>query len=261
MLETFDLARRLEKKEYKRQRTRYQARLRELARQLYVQKRSLVLVFEGWDAAGKGGSIRRLTEKLDPRGYRVFQIAKPEGEDRTHQYLWRFWRRLCAPQDKQVLIFDRTWYGRVLVERVEGFAAEEEWKRAYREINDFERQRVEHGMLLGKFWFHIDKDEQKRRFESRQVTPHKTWKLTDEDWRNREKWDLYEAAVEDMLVKTSTLKAPWTVVEGNDKYFARVKTLHHVVELLESQLETPADEGEPAAGSKKNKKSKKTRKK
>ena len=239
MLETIQLDQRLEKKEYKRLRMRYQVRLRELARQLYQQQRSLVMVFEGWDAAGKGGAIRRLTSKLDPRGYRVFQIAAPEGEDRTHHYLWRFWRRLRAPMDQQILIFDRSWYGRVLVERVEGLATEDAWKRAYREINDFERQLVEHGMLLCKFWFQIDRDMQKRRFEDRQNTPHKIWKLTEEDWRNRDKWELYESAVEDMLVKTSTLKAPWTVVEANDKYFARVKCLRHVVELLESGLESP----------------------
>ncbi len=254
MLETIDLNQQLDKKEYKRLRLHYQVRLRELTRQLYQQRRSLVLVFEGWDAAGKGGAIRRLTGKLDPRGYRVFQIAAPHGQDRTHHYLWRFWRRLCSPRDKQVLLFDRSWYGRVLVERVEGFATEAEWQRAYREINDFERQLVHHGMLLAKFWFHIDKDEQQRRFEARAETPHKIWKLTEEDWRNRAKWDLYAGAVEDMLVKTSTLKAPWTVVEANNKYFARIKCLRTVTELLEAGLQSEGVADPPASKDKKKKK-------
>ena len=241
MLQTVDLGQRLEKKEYKRQRIRYQVELRDLARRLYHERRSLVVVFEGWDAAGKGGSIRRLTQKLDPRGYRVYQIGAPEGEDRTHHYLWRFWRRLRPSSDKQILIFDRSWYGRVLVERVEGFAEEGAWKRAYREINDFERQMIEHGILLVKLWFHIDREEQERRFEARKKTPHKRWKLTDEDWRNRAKWDLYREAVEDMLVKTSTLKAPWTVVEANDKYHARVKTMRHVAERLRNELDVEVE--------------------
>ena len=261
MLETVDLDQKLDKKEYKRQRLRYQVALRELARRLYQQQRSLVVVVEGWDASGKGGSIRRITQKMDPRGYRVYQIAKPEGHDATHHYLWRFWHRLRAPRDKQILIFDRSWYGRVLVERVEGFAHEEEWRRAYREINDFERQLLDHGIMLAKFWFHIDKEEQKTRFEARSQTPHKRWKLTEEDWRNRAKWDLYEAAVEDMLVKTSTLRAPWTVIEANDKYFARVKSLRHLVELLSGELGDPSVEMEkPAKNNKNDKKNKKNKK-
>ena len=194
------------------------------------------MVYEGWDAGGKGGNIKRVTEKLDPRGYEVFPIAAPKGEDRTHHYLWRFWRRLKPPDEKQILIFDRTWYGRVMVERVEGFCTEEEWKRAYREINEFERQLADFGMILAKFWIHIGQEEQLRRFETRRDISYKAWKLTDEDWRNREKWDQYEAAVEDMLLRTSTLTAPWTIVEGNDKWFARVKTLRTLVELLSKEL-------------------------
>ncbi len=239
MLHTLDLDKHLEKKEYKQQRSRLQERLHELALQLYELQRSLVVVCEGWDASGKGGAIRRITQKLDPRGFRVFQIAAPEGEDRTHHYLWRFWRRLEPPRDRQILIFDRSWYGRVLVERVEGFARVDEWQRAYREINEFERQLIEHDILLAKLWFHIDKDEQKQRFEARRNTPHKRWKLTDEDWRNREKWDLYEQAVQDMLVKTSTSRAPWTIVEANDKYYARVKALTTLTELLAAALDPP----------------------
>jgi polyphosphate kinase 2 (PPK2 family) len=236
MLETIDLSQSLTREEYVHNLIRYQLQLRELAYQLYVQKRTLVVVYEGWDAGGKGGNIKRVTEKLDPRGYEVLPIAAPKGEDASHHYLWRFWRRLRPPDEKQVLIFDRSWYGRVMVERLEGFCTEEEWKRAYREINEFERQLVDFGMILAKFWIHISQAEQLRRFEDRRNTAYKAWKLTDEDWRNREKWDSYEAAVEDMLLRTSTLTAPWTIVEGNDKWYARVKTLRTLVELLSEEL-------------------------
>ena len=232
MLRTIDLGLRLEKEEYRQRLLDLQLRMRELARWLYFARRSMVLVFEGWDAAGKGGSIRRLTEKIDPRGFEVFPIAAPAGEDKTHHYLWRFWRRLLPPRERQLLIFDRSWYGRVMVERVEGFAAKQEWQRAYREINDFERQLHEAGILVGKLWFHVSPEEQLRRFEAREHTPHKTWKLTDEDWRNRDKWDAYEEAVNDMLLKTSTLHAPWTVIEGEDKRWARVKTLRTVTDIV-----------------------------
>ena len=235
MLETIDLSLKLDKEAYRQRLLELQLEMRELARWLYFEKRSMVLVFEGWDAAGKGGSIRRLTEKIDPRGFEVFAIAAPAGEDKTHHYLWRFWRRLLPPQDKQILIFDRSWYGRVMVERIEGFAAKEEWQRAYREINDFERQLHEAGVLLAKFWFHISPEEQLRRFEARKHTAHKTWKLTGEDWRNRDRWDAYEEAVNDMLLKTSTLHAPWTVIEGEDKRWARVKTLETVIAIIAAQ--------------------------
>ncbi|MGC9357915.1 MAG: hypothetical protein ACP5GX_08615, partial [Anaerolineae bacterium] len=163
MLENVDLSKSLTKSEYKRDLVRYQLQLRELAYQLYVNKRVLVVVYEGWDAAGKGGNIKRVTEKLDPRGYEVFSIAAPKGNDATHHYLWRFWRRLKPPDEKQVLIFDRSWYGRVLVERIEGFCTEEEWKRAYREINEFERQMVDFGWMIAKFWIHISPEEQMAR--------------------------------------------------------------------------------------------------
>ena len=252
MLETVDLTLRLDKEEYREQLLSHQLEIRELARWLYFEKRSMVLVFEGWDAAGKGGSIRRLTEKVDPRGFEVVPIAAPAGEDKTHHYMWRFWRRLLPPQDKQILIFDRSWYGRVLVERVEGFARKKEWLRAYREINDFERQLSEAGILLGKFWFHVSPEEQLRRFEARKLTPHKTWKLTDEDWRNRDKWTPYLESVEDMLLKTSTLHAPWTVVEGEDKRWARVKVLRTVVQLITAAR--AAAEQEPVKAKKKKKK-------
>lgn len=251
MLDSLDLAKAIDRASYKKQLLEHQLRLRRLAHELYVQKRSLVVVVEGWDASGKGGAIRRVTEKIDPRGYQVYSIAAPEGDDKTHHYLWRFWRRLHPPQDKQIVIFDRSWYGRVLVERVEGFAATEEWKRAYREINEFERQLTDKGILLAKLWFHVSPEEQLKRFEARQNTPHKAWKLTDEDWRNRDKWDDYLEAVEDMLLKTSTRTAPWTVIEGNDKLWARIRTQQVLVELLGAHLD---GERSASAGPKKKKK-------
>lgn len=252
MLETVDLSQQLTKEDYVENLIRYQLQLRELAYQLYVQKRTLIAIYEGWDAAGKGGNIKRVTERLDPRGYEVFSIAAPKGEDATHHYLWRFWRRLKPPDEKQVMIFDRSWYGRVMVERIEGFCTEAEWKRAYREINEFERQLVDFGMILVKFWIHISKDEQLRRFQERENTPYKQWKLTDEDWRNRDRWDLYEEAVEDMLLRTSTVTAPWTVIAGNDKWFARVQALGTLVDVLSAKLDyQPA---EPATKKRKKKK-------
>ncbi len=236
MLETLDLNKSLSREEYVRDLIRYQIMLRALAYQLYVQRRSLVIVYEGWDAGGKGGNIKRLTEQLDPRGYEVFPIAAPQGEDKTHHYLYRFWRRLRPPDEKQILIFDRSWYGRVLVERLEGFCTEAAWKRAYREINEFERQLADSGAILAKFWIQISKEEQLRRFQERQETPYKAWKLTDEDWRNRDKWDAYQQAINEMLLKTSTLTAPWTIVEGNDKWWSRVRALKTLVEVLSGEL-------------------------
>ena len=255
MLEALDLNKRISKAEYELEMLRHQMQLRELAWQLYRRKRSLVVVFEGRDAAGKGGCIRRLTERLDPRGYEVFPIAAPDGEDCTHHYLWRFWRRLLPPDEKQILIFDRSWYGRVLVERVEGFATEEAWKRAYREINDYERQLADAGAVVVKLWLQISPEEQLRRFEERQNTPYKRWKLTPEDWRNREKWGRYDVAVEEMLRKTSTLTAPWTAVEANFKWFARVKCFSTVVaaasEALDYKPSDPAAEAQPKKSGKK----------
>lgn len=236
MLKTIDLDKRLDKNEYREQLLACQVELRKQALRLYKKRQSLIVVYEGWDASGKGGSIRRFTEKLDPRGYQVYSIGAPKGDDRTHHYLWRFWRRLIPADEKQILVFDRSWYGRVLVERVEGFASETEWKRAYFEINDFERQLNDAGILIIKFWIHISKDEQLKRFEARRRTPYKAWKLTDEDWRNREKWGLYEEAASEMLVRTSTRAAPWVVVAGNDKYYARVKVMKEMVKLLDREL-------------------------
>ena len=193
-----------------------------------------VICFEGWDAAGKGGAIRRLTAALDPLGFSVHPVSAPNVVERQFHYLWRFWVHL--PEPGNIAIFDRTWYGRVMVERIEGFAKDYEWQRAYDEIKDMEQQWAEHGFAIAKFWLQIDKDEQLRRFTDRQNDPMKQWKITDEDWRNRDKWEAYEEAVNEMLVRTDTSYAPWTVVEGNNKYYARLKVLKTVVELFEKKL-------------------------
>jgi polyphosphate kinase 2 (PPK2 family) len=234
MLESLDLSLSLPRAEYVTELARRQLQLRELGIQVFHQKRPVVLVFEGWDAAGKGGAIKRITEKMDPRGYVVYPISAPQGDEKSRHYLYRFWTRV--PEQGQIAIFDRSWYGRVLVERVEGFAKSHEWKRAYKEINSFERQLQDFGAIVVKFWVHISREEQLNRFEERRTTHYKSWKLTDEDWRNREKWPLYEEAVEEMLLKTSTKTAPWHLVEGNDKYWARVKTLGKLVDVLSLEL-------------------------
>jgi polyphosphate:AMP phosphotransferase len=230
ILSRLDTTQKLASRDYKRLLAKYQARLNLLHRKARDQKASTLLVFEGWDAGGKGGAIRRITAALDARSVQIIPIAAPTDEERAQHYLWRFWRHLSRAG--RVTIFDRSWYGRVLVERVEGFASDEEWRRAYAEINAFERQLVDHGIVLVKFWLHISKDEQLRRFEERQNTPFKRWKITDEDWRNREKWSQYDIAVHDMVERTSTHIAPWVLVEGNDKRFARVKVLRSVCEKL-----------------------------
>ena len=235
MLETLDLTRSLDRESYVREVTARQIQLRELGYQIYLRKRPVLILFEGWDAAGKGGAIKRITEKLDPRGYVVYPIAAPQGEDKTRHYLYRFWRRL--PERGQIAIFDRSWYGRVLVERVEGFAPEEAWQRAYKEINSFERQLKDFGTILAKFWIHISREEQLRRFQERAATGFKRFKITPEDWRNRKKWGAYEEAVEEMLVKTSTRTAPWSLVEGNDKYWERTRVLSKLVEILSKELD------------------------
>ncbi|HYX70949.1 MAG TPA: polyphosphate kinase 2 [Terriglobales bacterium] len=234
MLENLDMTRKLTPKQYEEQIGRAQVRLRELEFQVYKQKLPVLCVFEGWDAAGKGGAIKRITEMLDPRGFTVSAYAAPKGEEKTHHYLWRFWRNL--PRAGHVGIFDRSYYGRVLVERVEGFCHEDEWRRAYREINEWESHQASFGMVICKFWLHITKEEQLRRFKSRETDPFRSYKLTEEDWRNRAKWGVYSQAVEDMLLHTSTPYAPWTPVEANNKYYARVKVLRTVVEAIERRL-------------------------
>jgi polyphosphate kinase 2 (PPK2 family) len=236
MLDTLDMKLSLDRNEYAKAKDKEQLQLRNLTRQLHEKAcPPFLVVFEGWDASGKGGAIKRLVQKLDPRGYVVLPIAAPVGEDKDHHYLWRFWRRL--PDTGKLALFDRSWYGRVLVERVEGFAAREEWKRAYREINIFERMMCDRGFGLAKFWIHVTPEEQLERFEARKTDPFKNWKLTDEDWRNREKWEAYRDAVDEMLLKTSTPRAPWTVVEGNDKPYARVKVLRTVRKGLAAHIE------------------------
>lgn len=192
------------------------------------------MVFEGWDTAGKGGVIRRLTGAMAAQDYRVMAIAAPNAEDKARHFLWRFWRQL--PRAGQMVIFDRSWYGRVLVERVEGFAREDEWRRAYTEINDFEEQLIEHGSVLLKFWLHIDPDEQLQRFQAREKTPYKKYKITDEDYRNREKWDDYTTAVNDRVAATSTEIAPWRLVPANDKKWARIEVLKTVCSSLKQGL-------------------------
>ena len=235
MLEKVNLKLKLARKDYQRELPKLQGQVHLLGYQVYMQKRPVVIVFEGWDAAGKGGAIKRVTEKLDPRGYVVWPIAAPHGEDKERHYLYRFWRRL--PDAGQIVIFDRSWYGRVLVERVEGFCPEAAWQRAYGEINQFERQLMDFGTIVFKFWMHIGQAEQLKRFKEREGSGYKSWKLTDEDWRNRGKWEDYEHAAEDMLLKTSTHDAPWTIVEANDKLHARIKVLKTVVNKLKQELE------------------------
>ena len=235
MLDTLDMTQSVGSAEYEKQVGPLQVRLRDLELQIFDQRIPVVVVYEGWDAAGKGGNIRRLTARLDPRGYHVQPISAPQGSEKTHHYLWRFWRHL--PKAGHITIFDRSWYGRVLVERVEGFAAEIEWRRAFREINEFERQLVDFGNIVVKFFLHITPEEQLARFETRRVDPFRNYKLTDEDWRNREKRQHYEAAIFDMLHQTSTLSAPWTLVEANCKRFARLKTLRTVCNAIQNRLD------------------------
>ena len=234
VLSGIDLSKSLTEEEYKTRLKKLQKRLAQLHSELYRLRIPVVIGFEGWDAGGKGGAIKRLTSNLDPRGYRVNPTAAPNDIEKVHHYLWRFWN--SVPKAGHIAIFDRTWYGRVMVERIEGFCSEAEWRRAYQEINEMESHMANAGAVVLKFWLHIDKDEQERRFKERQANPAKQWKITDEDWRNREKWDQYEEAVNEMLIRTSTTYAPWIVVEGNDKRYARVKVLQTVVDALEKKV-------------------------
>lgn len=235
ILSTLDLERKLSKSDYHSRLEQLLAKLNRLHRAARQRALSTIMAFEGWDAAGKGGVIRRIVPALDARHYRVISIGPPTDEERARHYLWRFWRHL--PRAGRVTIFDRSWYGRVLVERVEQFATERQWRRAYAEINEFERQLIEHGVVLVKCWLHISREEQEERFKEREKTAFKRWKLTEEDWRNRERWDRYEIAVHDMVERTSTRIAPWTLVEGNDKRYARIKVLERLCEQLERRLD------------------------
>ncbi len=234
-LSEISLARRtLSIEEYKQELKRCQKQLFELQNRLYQKRIPLILAFEGWDAAGKGGTIKRVTQALDPRGYEVIPICAPTPVEKNHQHLWRFWNAL--PRDGHTAIFDRTWYGRVLVEHIEGFCTMEQWGRAYDEINRFERHLADWGAIVLKFWLQIDQEEQLRRFIERQRIPEKQYKITDEDWRNRDKWDQYEEAVNEMLARTNTSYAPWTVVESNDKRYGRIKTMETIIRAAEERL-------------------------
>jgi AMP-polyphosphate phosphotransferase len=234
ILDRLDLGARVDKPTYNDELATLQGRLNTLTRHRKFEKRSVVAVFEGCDAAGKGGAIRRVTQSLDARQYDVIPIAAPTDEEKARPYLWRFWRQL--PERGRLVIFDRSWYGRVLVERIEGYCSEADWMRAYGEINDFEDQLVKNNTIVVKFWLQISNEEQLRRFKDREATPFKQHKITSEDWRNREKWDAYNVAVCEMFDRTSTELAPWTIVEANDKYFARLKVLRTLADAIEAAL-------------------------
>jgi polyphosphate kinase 2 (PPK2 family) len=234
-LRHIDLSKTMPDKEaYEKALSSAQLRLLRLQQAHYHGKRRAIIVFEGWDASGKGGAIRRLTEKLDPRGVHVWPIAAPTADEQGRHYLYRFWSKLPAPQTWA--IFDRSWYGRVLVERVEKLCKPSDWKRAYDEINEFEEMLVDDGVAIVKIFLHISKKEQLRRFDEREHNPYKRWKITKEDWRNRKKWDKYEKAIDDMFKKTSTRQAPWTPIAGERKWYARVSVCRNVAEALERRL-------------------------
>ena len=215
---------------YREELGRLQKELNHLHYELYRKKIPVIIAYEGWDAAGKGGNIKRVAGALDPRGYEVHPIASPEPHEKVRHFLWRFWTRL--PKTGHIAIFDRTWYGRVMVERLEGFCSENDWQRAYNEINEFEKELTDWGAVVIKFWVQIDNETQLERFTERQNTPEKQWKITDEDWRNRDKWDLYEGAVNEMIRKTSTTFAPWYILESDDKKYARIKALRIVIKRI-----------------------------
>jgi polyphosphate:AMP phosphotransferase len=235
ILDAMDFSKTISKKDYRQELAICQARLAVLQQKAAQKKISTTLVFEGSDASGKGGSIRQITEAVDSRYYKVYPFAAPTDVENAHHYLWRFWN--CVPRGGRMTIFDRSWYGRVLVERVEGFAGDDEWRRAFAEINDFEDQLREHGIVLLKFWLHISKAEQLRRFKAREVTPHKRWKLCDEDWRNRERWDDYALAAHEMIQQTSVRKSPWILVENESKHYGRIKILNSVCDALEKAVQ------------------------
>jgi polyphosphate:AMP phosphotransferase len=240
LINTLDLTQKLGKDEYEQKLEKYQGKLNLLTREAQFKNKTVIIVFEGSDAAGKGGSIRRITQAIDARMYRITPVAAPTEEERAQPYLWRFWRRV--PERGKFGIFDRSWYGRVLVERIEGFCSEYDWMRAYSEINDFEEQLVRNHTILLKFWLQISNEEQLKRFEERKKISFKRFKITEEDWRNREKWDAYQVAVCDMIDRTSTSHAPWSIIEAEDKNFARIKILKTLCEQLEKSLKS---QGEP----------------
>ncbi|MFC2158081.1 phosphate--AMP phosphotransferase [Acidobacteriota bacterium] len=234
ILDSVDVSLTMTREKYEKDLKKYQERIREVEHEVYRKRIPVVIVYEGWDASGKGGNIKRLVQRMDPRGYEVIPIGAPTESELQHHYLWRF--RKHFPKAGHIVIFDRSWYGRVMVERVEGFCTEEEWKRAYSEINDMEEHWANFGAVTIKFWVHISQEEQLKRFESREALEYKRWKITDEDWRNREKWTEYKDAVDEMLFRTSTHYAPWTVIEGNSKLYARIKALKTVIHSVEKHL-------------------------
>ena len=233
-LAAVNLSQRLSARDYKARMVDLQVRLLKAEYAIFHRQVPVLCVMEGWDAAGKGGAIKRIAGPLDPRGFSVASFAAPKDEEKARHYLWRFWRHL--PRAGHLTIFDRSYYGRVLVERVEGFAREAEWRRAYQEICEFENQQISFGMVIVKFWLHISPGEQLKRFRGRELDPYRSYKLTEEDWRNRQKWDAYSAAAEEMFARTGTPAAPWTVVAANDKCFARVSVLQTLVESMEAAL-------------------------
>ncbi len=238
-LSEVDLSVSIDRDKYKKELDALQEKIAHLHNVIYRKRIPFVICYEGWDAAGKGGNIRRLAYPLDPRGFDVYPIASPEPHEKARHYLWRFWTRL--PRSGHFAIFDRTWYGRVMVERLEGYCDEVDWQRAYNEINEFEEELHDWGAVILKFWIHIDQQTQLERFTARQETPEKQWKITEEDWRNREKWPQYEEAVNEMLQKTSTEYAPWYIIESNDKLYARIKVLRIVAEAMEKAVEKEKD--------------------
>lgn len=234
-LSHLDLEQKIESKdEYRNQISKWQLELLRFQRRLLETRRRVILVFEGPDAAGKGGIIKRITEKLDPRAVRVYSITKPTPEELHHHYMWRFWNKL--PSHGDIAVFDRSWYGRVLVERVEHFATHKEWKRAYGEIRNFEKLLTDDGVILMKFYVHVSKAEQLRRFKERQADPWKHWKINEEDWRNRRKWKQHNQAAEAMFKETSTKHAPWNLISGEYKWHARISTLRHLVKKLKHEI-------------------------
>ena len=234
-LDDYDLSVSISDETYRKELKKCRKKLMKLHNKLYRRKIPVIIAYEGWDAAGKGGNIKRVTSGLDPRGYTVYPIAAPDKSELNRHYLWRFYKRL--PKDGHIAIFDRTWYGRVMVERLEGFCSENDWQRAYNEMNEFEKELYDWGAIVIKFWVQIDNQTQLERFTERQNTPEKQWKITEEDWRNREKWDLYENAITEMLQKTNTIFAPWYILESVDKKYARIKAMKIVIREIEKRLE------------------------
>jgi polyphosphate kinase 2 (PPK2 family) len=236
ILNQVDLSKSFTREQYEKALKKYQSRIRELEHEVYLKRIPVVIVYQGWDAAGKGGNIKRLVQGMDPRGYEVVPIGSPNDVEKSHHYLWRFWMKM--PKAGHFTIFDRSWYGRVLVERIEGFCTEEEWRRGFREIKEMEEHLANFGTIIIKFWLHIDEEEQSRRFQDREVTLNKQWKINDEDWRNREKHDQYQIALDEMLFRTHTSNAPWTIIEANCKLYARIKVLKTVIKAIEDRIKS-----------------------